>query len=399
MKLKLPGRDLSLGPALVMGVLNVTPDSFSDGGLWLDRDAAVKHALEMISDGAGLIDVGGESTRPGAEAVPEAEELKRVIGVIEDLSSATDVPISIDTRKPSVAAAAVAAGASIINDTAGEASDRAMDRVARESGAAIVIMHSRGTPATMRTLTDYEDVVRDVRAFLAGRADELVDMGVDPASIVLDPGVGFAKSPEQNLELMYRFEEFTDLGFPILSGTSRKSFIGAVLDLPEDQRVEGTITTVVLSVLKGARHRSGPRRGRQRAGAPDARRHHGSRPMTSDSIFVRRLRLPVRVGVTEEERARPQFVLLDLELRRDLAAAGETDNLNETVDYGAITSGVAALLQGTEVLLLERLAQEIAGFLLNQPGVVDVTVSVAKEDPPIEEEAAAVGVTIVRTRG
>ena len=236
-----------------MGVLNVTPDSFSDGGLWLDRDAAVKHALEMIAEGAGIVDVGGESTRPGAEAVPEAEELKRVIGVIEDLASATDVPISIDTRKASVAARAVEAGASIINDTAGEISDRSMDSLARDSGAAIVIMHSRGTPATMRSLTDYDDVVRDVRAFLSGRADELVDLGVDPGCIVLDPGIGFAKNPQQNLELINRFEEFTDLRFPILSGTSRKSFIGAALDLPEDQRVEGTITTVVLSVLKGAR--------------------------------------------------------------------------------------------------------------------------------------------------
>jgi dihydropteroate synthase len=254
MKLKLPrGGVLSLETTVVMGVLNVTPDSFSDGGLWLDRDAAVKHALQMIDEGAGIIDVGGESTRPGADAVPEAEELRRVIGVIEDLSGATDVPISIDTRKPSVAAKALEAGASIINDTAGEASDRTMDSVARESGAAIVIMHSRGTPDTMRSLTEYGDVVGDVRAFLARRADELTDLGIDPASIVLDPGIGFAKTPAQNLEMMNRFEEFTDIGFPILAGTSRKSFIGAALDLPEDQRIEGTITTVVLSVLKGAR--------------------------------------------------------------------------------------------------------------------------------------------------
>jgi dihydropteroate synthase len=252
MELKLRNRTLALEPAVVMGVLNVTPDSFSDGGLWVDRDAAVKHALEMVSEGAGIIDVGGESTRPGADEVPEREELQRVIGVIEDLVAETDVPISIDTRKPSVAARAIEAGASIINDTAGEISDRAMDRLAHESGAAIVVMHSRGTPATMRSLTQYEDVVRDVRRFLAGRAGELVALGVDRASILLDPGFGFAKSPEQNLELLNRFEEFTDLGFSILSGTSRKSFIGAVLDLPEDQRVEGTITTVVLSVLKGA---------------------------------------------------------------------------------------------------------------------------------------------------
>jgi len=253
MQLKLPNGALALDRTVVMGVLNVTPDSFSDGGLWLDRDAAVKHALQMIEEGAGIIDVGGESTRPGADAVPEEEELRRVIGVIEDLAGATDVPISIDTRKPSVAAKAIEAGAAIINDTAGEASDRAMDSLAHQTGAAIVIMHSRGTPATMRSLTEYDDVVGDVRAFLAARAKELTGLGVDPEAIALDPGIGFAKTPEQNLEMMDRFEEFTDLGFPILAGTSRKSFIGAALDLPEDQRLEGTITTVVLSVLKGAR--------------------------------------------------------------------------------------------------------------------------------------------------
>ena len=253
MQLKLPNGALALDRTVVMGVLNVTPDSFSDGGLWLDRDAAVKHALQMIDEGAGIIDVGGESTRPGADAVPEAEELRRVIGVIEDLAGATDVPISIDTRKPSVAAKAIEAGAAVINDTAGEASDRAMDSLAHQTGAAIVIMHSRGTPATMRSLTEYGDVVGDVRAFLVARAEELTGLGVDPEAIALDPGIGFAKTPEQNLEMMKRFEEFTDLGFPILAGTSRKSFIGAALDLPEDQRLEGTITTVVLSVLKGAR--------------------------------------------------------------------------------------------------------------------------------------------------
>ncbi|MGH2756119.1 MAG: dihydropteroate synthase [Actinomycetota bacterium] len=253
MHLKLPAGEVALDRAVVMGVLNVTPDSFSDGGMWLDRDAAVKHGLAMVSEGAGVIDVGGESTRPGAADVPEAEELRRVIGVIEDLVADAGVPISIDTRKVAVAERALAAGASIINDTAGEISDGAMDRLAAESGAAIVVMHSRGTPATMRSLTTYANLVPDVRSFLARRAEELIGLGVDPAAIVLDPGVGFAKTPRQNLVLLSRFEEFTDIGFPILSGTSRKSFIGAALDLPEDQRVEGTIATVVLSVLKGAR--------------------------------------------------------------------------------------------------------------------------------------------------
>lgn len=245
-------KELPLDRVVVMGVLNVTPDSFSDGGLWLDPDAAVKHALEMVGEGATIIDVGGESTRPGAADVPEEEELRRVIPVIERLSAETEVAIAIDTRKPPVAQRAAQAGAGIINDTTGEAGDRTMDRVAAEIGAAVVLMHSRGTPATMRELTDYRDLVSDVRDFLARRAAELVDAGVRRSSVVLDPGFGFAKTPSQNLEMLKRLEEFTSGPAPLLCGTSRKSFIGAVLDLPEDQRVEGTLATVALAVWKGA---------------------------------------------------------------------------------------------------------------------------------------------------
>lgn len=253
MELRCRGRVLALDRVAVMGVLNVTPDSFSDGGLWLDADKAVAHGLEMVEQGAWIIDIGGESTRPGAAAVPEDEELRRVLPVIEALAGATDAAISIDTRKPSVALRAVEAGATFINDTAGEISDREMDKVAASTGAAICVMHSRGTPATMRELTDYSDVVTEVRDFLERRANELRDLGVPDDSICLDPGIGFAKTPRQNLELLQRLEEITDLPWPILMGTSRKSFIGAVLDLPEDQRAEGTLATVVVSVLAGAK--------------------------------------------------------------------------------------------------------------------------------------------------
>lgn len=252
MQLVASGTLLPLDPPVIMGILNVTPDSFSDGGMWFEAGAAVDHALEMIEHGAAIVDVGGESTRPGAEPVPEDEELRRVIPVIERLTSATDVPISIDTRKASVARRAVDAGASIVNDTAGEASDRSVDPVAARSGAAIVVMHSRGTPATMRNLTSYGDLVADVATFLGRRAEELVDAGVKRESIVIDPGFGFAKSPAQNLALLNRLDELTALGLPVLAGTSRKSFIGAVLDVPEHSRLEGTITTCVIALLKGA---------------------------------------------------------------------------------------------------------------------------------------------------
>jgi dihydropteroate synthase len=244
---------LSLDRVAVMGVLNVTPDSFSDGGLWLDPETAIKHGVEMVAEGAAIIDVGGESTRPGAEPVPEEEELRRVLPVIEALIEQVEVLLSIDTRKPSVAERAVEAGATIINDTAGEESDRSMDRVAAETGAAIVVMHSRGTPATMRSLTDYEDVVTEVKDFLARRAEELSDVGAPGGTVALDPGIGFAKDPRQNMTLLRRLEEITELEVPILVGTSRKSFIGATLDLAEDQRLEGSLATVVMSVMKGVR--------------------------------------------------------------------------------------------------------------------------------------------------
>lgn len=244
------GRSLSLDRCVVMGVLNVTPDSFSDGGLYFDPQSAVAHAEEMVAQGADIVDVGGESTRPGSEPVPEDEELRRVIPVIEALADA-DIPISIDTRKPSVAKLAVDAGAHIVNDTSGEESDPAMGKVAAATGAAVVVMHSRGTPATMRSLTDYADVVMDVGAFLARRAEELQNEGVDRRSIVLDPGYGFAKTPVQNLVMLRRIEEHLALGYPLLVGTSRKSFIGAVLDLPEGERLEGTAATVAWAVARG----------------------------------------------------------------------------------------------------------------------------------------------------
>ena len=250
--LKCGDRILPLDKVAVMGVLNVTPDSFSDGGLWLDPVAAIRHGIEMLGEGAAVIDVGGESTRPGASDVPEDEELRRVIPVVETLASEGAL-VSIDTRKASVAEKAVAAGAAIINDTLGEATDRAMDEVASSTGAGMVIMHSRGTPATMRELNDYDDVVLDVRRFLQTRAEELEAAGVPRGSLAVDPGIGFAKNPQQNLETLARLDELADLPWPLLMGTSRKSFIGATLDLPEDERLEGSLATLVLAVASGAR--------------------------------------------------------------------------------------------------------------------------------------------------
>jgi dihydropteroate synthase len=253
MKLVCRDRVVSLERVAIMGVLNVTPDSFSDGGLWLDAEAAVAHGVDMAGRGAAIIDVGGESTRPGAEPVPLEEELRRVLPVIRALASHTDAVISIDTRKPEVAQAALEVGAALVNDTAGEEADPAMDRVVAQAGAAVCVMHSRGTPATMRNLTSYADVVADVGSFLARRIEELTAAGVEREAVTIDPGIGFAKAPEQNLELLRRLDELVAIGPPVLIGTSRKSFIGHVLGTEVDERLEGSLATEVWAVIKGAR--------------------------------------------------------------------------------------------------------------------------------------------------
>lgn len=236
-----------------MGVLNVTPDSFSDGGLWLEPDAAVARGRAMITEGATIVDVGGESTRPGASRVDADEELRRVVPVIEVLAGEHDAVVSIDTRKPAVAERAIEAGAVLVNDTSGEIADPRMDDVVAAAGAAIVIMHSRGTPQTMRTLTAYDDVIDHVRSFLSRRVDDLAARGVAPESIAIDPGIGFAKDAHQSLAILNRLHEIVSLGRPVVVGTSRKSFIGRVLDVPEDERLEGTEATVAWAVAKGAR--------------------------------------------------------------------------------------------------------------------------------------------------
>ena len=242
---------------LIMGVLNITPDSFYDGGRYHTSKAAIEQARRLAREGADIIDIGGESTRPDSDGVPAEAELARVIPVIEAVASSFDGPISIDTTKAEVAKAALAAGASIINDISGMSRDPGMVPLAAESGCGVVLMHMRGRPKNMQSLTDYDDPVTDVKAELAERLAEALAGGVRPQAIVLDPGLGFAKTAEQNLEIMRRLEEFLDLGQPLLLGPSRKSFIGRVLaaqglaDQP-DERLIGGVALVVLAAFKGA---------------------------------------------------------------------------------------------------------------------------------------------------
>jgi dihydropteroate synthase len=240
---------------LVMGVLNVTPDSFSDGGQFYSTDSAVERALQMVAEGADILDIGGESTRPGSAFVSEAEELQRVIPVIKRLTAEESIPISVDTTKSAVARAALEAGAEIINDISALRFDPAIaDEVVR-ANAGLVLMHSRGTPKTMQQLPPVKDILNEV---VGGLRESIViahQRGVASESIAIDPGIGFGKTAEQNIELIAKLDqlarEFAD--FPILIGTSRKSFIGKLLDnAPADERLHGTIASIAASVLNGA---------------------------------------------------------------------------------------------------------------------------------------------------
>jgi dihydropteroate synthase len=229
---------------LVMGVLNVTPDSFSDGGRWLDPEAAIAHGLALAAEGADVVDVGGESTRPGAAEVPAEEERRRVVPVIEALAS--QVRVSVDTRKAEVAEAALAAGATIVNDVSA-----GLYEVAAAHGAGWVAMHMRGTPATMQQQTSYDDVVAEVRAFLVDRAEKAVAAGV--GEVWIDPGLGFAKTADHNLSLLRHLDDLVATGHPVLVGASRKSFIGRLTgDAPVDDRLEASLALAVWAMEKGA---------------------------------------------------------------------------------------------------------------------------------------------------
>lgn len=234
----------------LMGILNTTPDSFSDGGMFVDPDAAVGHALRMVDEGADFIDVGGESTRPGAEPVSEEEEMRRVVPVIERLSKQINIPISIDTYKSNVAAAALQAGATIVNDISGLTFDPQMINVVMKYNATVVIMHIQGTPKEMQSNPRYDDVVAEVKDFLRRQADRASKSGI--GQVIIDPGIGFGKKLEHNLTLFRELAQFQDLGYPILIGPSRKSFIGALLNTQVSDRIEGSAAAVTASILNGA---------------------------------------------------------------------------------------------------------------------------------------------------
>jgi len=253
MKLNLRGHTLDFSrKTCVMGILNVTPDSFYDGGKYAAADDAVARGREMASQGADLLDVGGESTRPGGRPVDDREEALRIRGVVEDLVRNAGVPVSIDTRKASVASEMLEAGAHMVNDTSGLGFDPGMADVVRDFGVPVVIMHMRGVPETMQTFTDYADVVTDVRRELGERVEYALGKGIKAENIVVDPGIGFAKTADQNVELIARLDELAEMGHPVLVGPSMKSFIGKTLGLEPGTRAEATIAACLAAAAGGA---------------------------------------------------------------------------------------------------------------------------------------------------
>lgn len=247
------GGRVSLDAPLVMGIVNLTPDSFSDGGSLRDVEAAMDHARRLVGEGAGMVDVGGESTRPGAEPVPEAEERARVLPFVERAAGELGVPVSVDTRKAGVARGALEAGAAVVNDVSALAHDPDMAGVVAAAGAGVVLMHMRGDPTTMGGMADYHQVAAEVAAELSVAVARARAAGIPDDAVVVDPGIGFAKTPAHSLALLADLGPLRALGFPVLVGPSRKSFLGAVLGVPPGERAAGTAAACVMAYLQGAR--------------------------------------------------------------------------------------------------------------------------------------------------
>lgn len=248
---RVKSQELRLGRfPLIMGIVNVTPDSFSDGGRFADLEAAVDHALSLADEGADILDIGGESSRPGALPVPEREEIRRVVDVVAEVVRQTSRPVSIDTTKAEVARQSLEAGATIVNDISGLRFDEDMPAVCAACGAGVVCMHMQGTPQTMQDGPHYENVVGEIREFFRGRLDTLASQGIDPERVVLDPGIGFGKTAEHNLQILLNVGRFRDLGRPVLIGHSRKRFLKNVLGREVEERSAGTLGVAIALAMQ-----------------------------------------------------------------------------------------------------------------------------------------------------
>lgn len=416
-----------------MGILNVTPDSFSDGGRYLNPAEAVAHALEMEAAGADLIDIGAESTRPGSAPIPVEEELQRLLPVLRELAPRLRVPISVDTYKAEVARIALQEGAALINDVGGLHRDPAMAEVAAAFRVPVIVMHSRPHGDT-----HYEDFWGDILGFLERGIQRARAAGLPADMVIVDPGFGFGKDTPQNLELMRQLHRLRTLGRPVLLGPSRKRSIGEVLNLPVDQRLEGTAATVALAVAHGvdivrvhdvepivrlvrmtdaivrhphwqppdpgpgsAQHRPVPSQGPPPEpavpvqGSPVSA---ASSPARADTVQLRGLRFWARHGVYPEEREREQLFLVDVDLGLDTRQAARFDDLKATVDYASVHQRVARIVTGPHQQLLETLADRIGRDLLDAFPVQFVRVRVAKPLAPLPGPADHAAVEVWRYR-
>lgn len=392
----------------VMGILNVTPDSFFDGGRYADPSAAAARARQLVAEGADLIDIGAESTRPGAEPVPEDEELRRLLPALRAVRAAVDVPISVDTRKARVAAAALAEGADLLNDVSGLRDDPDLAAVAARAGVPVIVMHRRP-----HGFTAYDDLWADVRAGLEESIAIAVRAGIPRERIVVDPGFGFGKSPEQNLELVRGLHRLHDLG-PVLLGVSRKSTIGHLLGgLPPEERLEGTLALIALAVAAGADlvrvhdvaaavrtvrvadavARAGEAPHPERASEPAV----PAEPPREAVIRLSGLRFWAHHGVLEHERAHGQPFRVDVSAayRRDAA----DDDLAAAVDYSALYRLVAEEVTRAPRLLVETVAEAVAERVLAaDPRILWVDVTVHKPHAPVGGPVDDVAVRVHRAR-
>lgn len=375
----------------IMGILNVTPDSFSDGGKYDHLDAALKHADEMIRDGAAIIDVGGESTRPGYTLISDEEEIARVTPVIEALKKEFDVPVSLDTYKSGVAKAGIEAGADLINDIWGLKWDGTMAAVLAETGVASCLMHNRKD-------TDYKDYLNDVVADLDETMKMAKEAGIKKETIMLDPGIGFAKDLDQNLELMNHLQLLNQWDVPVLLGTSRKSMIGLTLDLPSDQRVEGTVATTVSGYMKGCRFfRVHDVKENMRAMKMIEAICAKQGEQMMDQITIKDLEVYANHGLYKEEKALGQKFLVSAILSLDTKLAGVSDQMDYSVDYGKVCHRIKEILTKNDFNLIECVAETVAKKLLLEFSLIrKLEIEVKKPWAPIGLPLDYVSVKIKR---
>lgn len=404
---------------LIFGVLNVTPDSFSDGGQFLEPEAAIAQAQRLIAEGADVIDVGGESTRPGAKRVSIEEEQRRVLPVIEALTG-HGFTVSIDTVHAGTASKAVAAGATYINDVSGGTADPQMLSVAAQSGAGLVLMHWRGIPDPGHSKSNYADVVIEVRDELAALAEAAIAAGVARDRIILDPGLGFDKTAEQGWELIANLDALAELGFPLLIGVSRKRMLAETLGKAASMADRDLATAVVsaeaarngawgvrvhnvaatanaLAVQQALSNATRPPAMNKSASRPPATSKHASEPADRDRITLTGLEVFAHHGVFDFEREAGQKFLIDAEVTVDLSAAAESDQLTNTVHYGELAEAILAAAQKDPVDLIETLAERIANVALAFDGVRGARITVHKPQAPIRATFADVSVTIERS--